>query len=209
MKIYRYPLEVTDDQEIVIQGIVLSVVSQNGQDLVLYATHDERVPKHKVMIHISGTGTPIPERILHGWHFVSTVVIYNGKMSVHIFMKEDEKTFLPGEYLEKRRKCGKKGRIDFEDLDLAKMFPDMVESEHPGYIEDGEMEAEDIPGLFEDEDTKEEEKTEDKNKEEEEDPKKEEVEEDKNKPTPLSEAERKKNLSVLAFAMAANTKEGK
>ena len=89
IRIYKYPLEVTDDQTKTLQGKPLSVINQNGY-MCLYALHDENVKPKKCSIHISGTGHPIDESIVNNYTFLGTVTFYGDNLVFHVFYKEQD-----------------------------------------------------------------------------------------------------------------------
>lgn len=73
-KIYKYPLQITDEQEVFLQGDdpeVLTAQVQNGQ-LTLWAVVDPNLEAGPVVkIRIIGTGNPMPD--MEGFYYVNTV----------------------------------------------------------------------------------------------------------------------------------------
>ena len=89
MKIYKYKLEITDEQVIPFPvdqiAIPLSVAEQRGE-LVLWAfvsTHSDMISSNELYVRIIGTGNPITDEINLNT-FVGTVVMSNG-LVWHVF----------------------------------------------------------------------------------------------------------------------------
>lgn len=82
--IYKYPLEVTDTQGVMMsrQAKILSVQSQEGQ-LCLWALTDPEQPKVPRQIWIFGTGHPI--KLADDLIFIGTVQQAGGKLVWHVF----------------------------------------------------------------------------------------------------------------------------
>lgn len=89
-RVYKYQLEITDDQTIKLKGKPLSVIVQNNC-VMLYALYDENlfdVQGNDYKIHIAGTGHPIEDSIINDYTFLNTVSLYDGQIVFHIFYKE-------------------------------------------------------------------------------------------------------------------------
>jgi len=84
--IFKYKLEITDEQEIAIPdgAAVLSVAAQ-GDDLCLWAAVDTLNALHLKTIYIHGTGNPI--EALEYKRFIGTAVMPNG-LVWHVFTDE-------------------------------------------------------------------------------------------------------------------------
>jgi len=96
--IYKYPLEITEEQtiELPTEVDILSVVSQRILDgevenLVLYAlvNTNRKFEKQLIDIKIIGTGHKIDINDLDGYTFLNTVQQY--KLMWHIYYKKDLK----------------------------------------------------------------------------------------------------------------------
>lgn len=88
-RIYKYQLEITDDQTIKLKGKPLSVIVQHNS-VVLYALYDEKlfdVEGTNYKIHIAGTGHLIDDKIINEYTFLNTVSLYEGDLVFHIFYK--------------------------------------------------------------------------------------------------------------------------
>jgi hypothetical protein len=83
--IYKYPLELTDSQELFLpkDGLILSVQIQRNQ-IMLWALVDSNVKDHeRRIIRIYGTGQEhIPASELR---FIATVQMNNGQFVWHVF----------------------------------------------------------------------------------------------------------------------------
>lgn len=88
-RVYKYYLQVVDDQRIMLRGKPLSAVVQ-GDAIVVYALYSEEVEPQSYLFHISGTGHPIPDTIIQEYAFLDTVLMYGGKLVFHIFYKSEE-----------------------------------------------------------------------------------------------------------------------
>lgn len=86
ISIYKYVLEITDDQVISIPGPLelLSIQLQGGR-LCLWAKVCVEAPLEKVPIRIVGTGHSFDD-CLDGWQFLSTV--QQGIYVWHVFYKD-------------------------------------------------------------------------------------------------------------------------
>lgn len=94
-KIYKYKLEVTDDQivKLPLGSRILSVMNQYDK-IVLYALiSDNETGNEEVSIKIVGTGhdidffIPAPEFDV-GYNFLGTVSLYDGELMFHVFIKK-------------------------------------------------------------------------------------------------------------------------
>lgn len=87
-KIFKYPLEVTDNQivDILLPAILLSVENQRG-NIVLYAiVDDESNVTIPIDVAIVGTGNVICQN-LSTYKFMGTVKMAEGALVWHIFAK--------------------------------------------------------------------------------------------------------------------------
>ena len=84
--IYKYPLQVTDTQEIEMPagGMALSVQMQNGVPC-LWAVVDTDAPKIKRIIHVYGTGHPMES---HVHRYISTFQMQGGALVFHAFEEQ-------------------------------------------------------------------------------------------------------------------------
>ena len=86
--IFKYPLEVTDDQEIEVPECFnpLSVQVQRGSPC-LWAEVDPGCPRTiKRQILIVGTGHPLPDD--HDvWDYIGTFQMYDGELVFHAYWK--------------------------------------------------------------------------------------------------------------------------
>lgn len=85
-RVYKYPLQITDDQTIKLKGKPLSVIVQY-ECAVLYALYDETAEEREYKIHIAGTGHPIDDSIIAEYTFLDTIYLYHGNLVFHIFYK--------------------------------------------------------------------------------------------------------------------------
>lgn len=85
--IYKYPLQVTDYQEVQIpwDAQLLSVQVQNGTPC-LWALVETTRQKERVVIDIYGTGNPI-EADLHERDFIDTFQMHGGSLVFHAFRR--------------------------------------------------------------------------------------------------------------------------
>ncbi len=92
LKIFKYPLEITDDQTIKLPhgARILSVMNQHD-NIVLYALVNDKEKKiESVSTRIVGTGHDIDFFIPAagfggGYKFLGTVSLYDGKLMFHVF----------------------------------------------------------------------------------------------------------------------------
>lgn len=89
-RVYKYPLQIVDDQTLTLQGKPLSVILQNDT-IMLYALYSERIKPQTYDIHISGTGHLIDDKIIREYTFLDTVLLYHGNLVFHIFYKNRDK----------------------------------------------------------------------------------------------------------------------
>lgn len=84
-KVYKYPLRVTDEQEIEIpyNAECLSVQMQDGQ-VCLWALVNPDAVMSKLRILIAGTGHPIDENEI--FKYISTFQMHGGKLVFHAFI---------------------------------------------------------------------------------------------------------------------------
>lgn len=84
--IYKYPLEITDFQQITLPGDaeILSVIAQDDRP-VLYALVDtEDKTGRPIDIHIFGTGKP--KEAIDDLDFMATVSTCDGQLIWHVFL---------------------------------------------------------------------------------------------------------------------------
>lgn len=89
-RIYKYHLEVTDRQPIVLPSgsEILSVLVQYGR-IALYALVDtDEQATEKYLIRMYGTGHPVDE-IDCKFDFLGTVSLMDGQAIFHIFIRRD------------------------------------------------------------------------------------------------------------------------
>ena len=81
--IWKFPLEITDEQEVEIPTPfrLLTIQLQNDKPC-LWAIVEPEGPKEKVRILCIGTGHPIDEEL--GYH-LGTIQLYNGQLIFHFF----------------------------------------------------------------------------------------------------------------------------
>lgn len=90
MRIFKYPLVVTDEQTVRMPGArpkILSAQVQNGT-ICLWALVDAASPViSDVKISIFGTGNPLPENV-GTMVFIDTVQLHGGSLVFHVFQNE-------------------------------------------------------------------------------------------------------------------------
>lgn len=84
MKVYKYKLEITDNQKIKLQGKPLSVQNQYGE-LMLYATYEENNTEIEYDITVHGTGHLMSA---NESDYIGTVLFHNGDLAFHVFIKQ-------------------------------------------------------------------------------------------------------------------------
>lgn len=88
-RVFKYPLEITDSQEVVFDGIVdVLGVAVQGDGLVLYAIvnpDDGRRAKTEVVIR--GTGHDLGQDMA-GYRFLGTHMTMRGALVWHVWMKD-------------------------------------------------------------------------------------------------------------------------
>ena len=87
--IYKYPLEVADEQLVTLplHAKILSVKNQR-EKLVMYAEVDsETIVTYRVRIYIIGTGNP--RHVPKGAIFLNTVIMAGGNLVWHVYAKKD------------------------------------------------------------------------------------------------------------------------
>lgn len=83
-KIYKYPLEIVDEQIVnVPAGAILLTVQVVNNEICLYAIVDESQPLKQRLINIYGTGQPIDDEIYLKSRYIDTVI--HGQYVWHIF----------------------------------------------------------------------------------------------------------------------------
>lgn len=82
--IYKYPLAITDSQAVLMPvGAEIISAQVQGADLCIWAAVDPTAKKHARVIHIYGTGHPIPDP--DKLHFIGTVQQMGGALVWHVF----------------------------------------------------------------------------------------------------------------------------
>ena len=86
MTIWKYKIEITDEQEIAVPEYFhpLTCQIQNGEPYI-WAIVDNLKPLKYIKIYVYGTGNPIPE---HLGNYLDTFQIYDGKLVFHVFWEE-------------------------------------------------------------------------------------------------------------------------
>jgi len=98
MKIFKYPLELTEEQTITLPepAWILSVINQYGK-LVLYAVAELKnneinlLTVHSKTIKIVGTGEEFPD--IDIYEFINTVSMDDGRLIWHVFVKMMENPY--------------------------------------------------------------------------------------------------------------------
>lgn len=88
MRIYKYSLEITDEQIIPVQSFekVLSVIEMNDR-LYLYCVVNEFLSNiTDVKVYIKGTGHSLDDIYGKELQFMGTFPTYNGKLVWHVFV---------------------------------------------------------------------------------------------------------------------------
>ena len=88
--IQRYSLEIKEEQSIAIQGRILSVAYE-GEQIVLYAIHNDEENMRRVAVWIFGTGHEmnVPRERFLGT--VSEAREAGGELMWHVFVSQREK----------------------------------------------------------------------------------------------------------------------
>ncbi len=89
MRIWKYPLEITDSQslKLPLNAKFLSAINQNGIPTLYYLVEPD-VKTKTIEILIIGTGNPISE-YLDKYDFLGTVSTHNDKLVWHIFATKE------------------------------------------------------------------------------------------------------------------------
>lgn len=84
MKIWKFPLRVTDVQHVIDMpvGAKLLDVQMQGDDCCMWALCNEHAPKELRRIAIYGTGNPIPD---DPGEYVATFQMRGGSLVFHVF----------------------------------------------------------------------------------------------------------------------------
>lgn len=85
--VYKYPLEITDEQEITAaKGWRPLAVQKQGNDCYLWAEVDDqaRLVPHKVYVH--GTGHQLDPNAIH---YVGTLQLAGGALIFHVFTEDE------------------------------------------------------------------------------------------------------------------------
>jgi len=76
--IYKYPLRPADETILTLHGDVLSAGVQ-GNDIMVWAVHDDDVPERRVRVNVMGTGHPFvdaPQASFVGTVFLLSLVFH-------------------------------------------------------------------------------------------------------------------------------------
>lgn len=88
--IWKYPLEITDKQiiHLPIGSMPLSVIGQ-GHDIYLYVRLNNRrqTEESQFEVYIHGTGHQIDEEEAFNSSFMGTVILLDGKLIFHVFIR--------------------------------------------------------------------------------------------------------------------------
>lgn len=86
MRIWKYPIEVTDQQNVKMpNGAKILTVQMQGDKPFLWALVDETLPKFQFEVHaiaIYGTGNPIPDQ---PGDYIATFQMMGGGLVFHAF----------------------------------------------------------------------------------------------------------------------------
>jgi len=83
-KIFKYPMRVTDHQEVKMKdGIILAVQAQ-GKELCLWSLIDPESQETTKEFRVIGTGHPIPEDD-EAFKYIGTAQMFNGNLVWHVF----------------------------------------------------------------------------------------------------------------------------
>lgn len=88
-KIFKYELEVTDNQVISIPSDNILSVEEQNEKVVVYALVDTDTTPIKYEFGMNGTGNPITFEIEH-FAFLGTVKMYGGSLMFHVFYRKLE-----------------------------------------------------------------------------------------------------------------------
>lgn len=89
-RVYKYVLQVTDEQTIEIPSEKILSVESQGDNIVVYALVDmdeKTIFKYEYEFRTYGTGHDIPDDI-YFFTFLGTVKMYNGSSMFHVFYKK-------------------------------------------------------------------------------------------------------------------------
>jgi hypothetical protein len=87
-KIYKYELDITDNQTIDIPSdTILSVMEQNSKVVVYALVDTENVLLTTYEFGMNGTGNPINFDV-DSFTFLGTVKLYDGGLMFHVFYKK-------------------------------------------------------------------------------------------------------------------------
>lgn len=90
--IYKYNLQVTDVQQIILpKGAKILCVQTQRNNLAMWAEvdTDEITETESVIIGMFGTGHPIPQQMEYNRHYISTFQIENGALVFHVYKRMD------------------------------------------------------------------------------------------------------------------------
>lgn len=88
-RIYKYELEVADNQIIDIPSNTLLSAQEQNEKIVVYALVDTESISTKYEFGINGSGNPITFDI-ENFDFLGTVKMYNGSLMFHVFYRKVE-----------------------------------------------------------------------------------------------------------------------
>jgi hypothetical protein len=85
--IYKYPLEVTDVQDIEIPygSILLSIQTQNEKPCLWALIYNTQAKKEIIRLRTIGTGNPISKEDLYPINFIGTYQLGGGSFVGHVF----------------------------------------------------------------------------------------------------------------------------
>jgi hypothetical protein len=89
MKIYRYPIQITDYQELKlpVDSKILTVDVVRGEPSI-YALVDPHACTERISVYIYGTGNPIGDTILNQ-KYIGTIQTHQGMCVWHVFVGGD------------------------------------------------------------------------------------------------------------------------
>lgn len=87
MKIFKYPLLITDEQTIMMpeNALIISVATQYGE-VCVWALVSPEMPRKPVVVRVIGTGHEMPS--MRGMKFVGSIMMHEGSLVWHIFADE-------------------------------------------------------------------------------------------------------------------------
>lgn len=86
-RIFKYELEVKDNQTLEIASDDILSVQEQNEEVVVYALVDTERPSVKYEFSMNGTGNPINFDI-ENFKFLGTVKMYDGSLMYHVFYRK-------------------------------------------------------------------------------------------------------------------------